>query len=231
MAEENTLLHDVDKEEPDSQYYGDSMRRSAPPHGPNTDLSAEELAYTKDPRYIQTHEDLDLWRGKCHQEAEARSEGGVEIGRDLQKFEQEVNNVGSNAAIIAEIKKTRDQINKLAKFSDTAFNLPILKHFGLDSILGMFGLDFSTLILGSYIAYKGRKQGLPKKDIVRIMAHSGADWLLGNIPFLGLIMDFVYKSNKKGAEIFESYAERRIAEVQAQDKARAGMSRRRRSRH
>ena len=84
--------------------------------------------------------------------------------------------------------------------------------FGLDGILGLipgFG-DLASGIVASYIIARAARAGVPRVALARMMTNVAIDTLIGSIPIVGDLFDFLYKSNTKNLQIYqESLAGRR----------------------
>lgn len=75
---------------------------------------------------------------------------------------------------------------------------------GLDGLVGLFpgGGDWITALAGSVIIISGAWQGLPKVTLFRMVINLATDMLLGAIPFIGDLFDFVYKSNRMNLRLY-----------------------------
>ncbi|MCZ2079851.1 MAG: DUF4112 domain-containing protein [Bryobacteraceae bacterium] len=77
--------------------------------------------------------------------------------------------------------------------------------FGLDGILGLipgFG-DLGGSVVSAFIVYRAARAGVPKAAVARMMANVAVDSVLGAIPFLGDLFDFLYKANTKNLKIYQ----------------------------
>jgi hypothetical protein len=79
--------------------------------------------------------------------------------------------------------------------------------FGLDPILGLFpGFgDTVSLILALYLIYIATEMNMPRKKLVLMVRNMGIDFVLGILPVVGDVSDFIYKSNQKNLEILEAH--------------------------
>jgi hypothetical protein len=77
--------------------------------------------------------------------------------------------------------------------------------FGLDGILGLIpGLgDVVSGLLATYIVARAARDGVPRSALARLMTNVAIDTLLGSIPILGDLFDFLYKANTKNLRIYE----------------------------
>ena len=77
--------------------------------------------------------------------------------------------------------------------------------FGLDGILGLipgFG-DLAAGIIASYIVARAARAGVPRAALARMMMNVAIDTLLGSVPIVGDIFDFLYKSNSMNLRIYQ----------------------------
>lgn len=101
----------------------------------------------------------------------------------------------------------------LAKALDSQFSIGKFR-FGLDPLLGLFPVlgNITTAFLSFYLIQIARQMKLPDKEIRRMIWNIILDYLIGVIPILGTIGDFVYKSNNLNIKILENYDPEQIIE-------------------
>ena len=89
--------------------------------------------------------------------------------------------------------------------------------FGWDLVLGLFpGLgDVLTSALSLLIVHHAWQTGASKLTLARMLGNVGVDFVIGAIPLLGDLFDFVWKANRKNALLLEQHLTRQA------DKARA----------
>ena len=77
--------------------------------------------------------------------------------------------------------------------------------FGLDGILGLVpGLgDLASGLISTYIIARAARAGVPRPALARMMTNVAIDTLLGSIPFVGDLFDFLYKANTKNLRIYQ----------------------------
>lgn len=102
---------------------------------------------------------------------------------------------------LAEIKKGVERSEKLAFVLDTSM---------LDPIIGLLegAGDAATGIAGLYIIYQAKKAGMSNWELTKMLGRQGMDFLAGDIPIIGDIFDFVYKSNKTNAAALRAHFEK-----------------------
>jgi hypothetical protein len=85
----------------------------------------------------------------------------------------------------------------------------VFDHYGVDAILGLLlpGVgDAAGSLLGLYIVGIAIRRRMPGVFIVRMLINLGADMLLGVVPLLGDVADFLFKANDKNLRLLESRA-------------------------
>ena len=100
-----------------------------------------------------------------------------------------------------------------AKLLDDQFELGGVK-FGLDPILDAipwFG-DIAGALLSLYILKTAWDIGVSKADLFKMVINIIIDFILGIIPFLGVIFDVIWKANKMNVKILEKYSHGKFVE-------------------
>jgi Domain of unknown function (DUF4112) len=83
----------------------------------------------------------------------------------------------------------------------------VFDRYGLDPLLGFLlpGIgDVVGSLFGLYIVGIATRRGLSKIVIARMMLNLGIDALVGVIPLLGDVADFVFKANDKNLKLLET---------------------------
>jgi len=101
------------------------------------------------------------------------------------------------------------------------FNRPL----GLDAILSLIPFAGTTAgaVLGAYAMWEARNLNMSKWQMARMSANVGFDWLLGLIPFVGAIPDFLFRSNTRNLRIIKRHLDRKhpaSATIDVNDTAR-----------
>jgi hypothetical protein len=96
----------------------------------------------------------------------------------------------------------------LANILDNQFSIAGFK-VGLDPLLGLIpGLgDIVSAGLSIYMLWIAKQMGIPQTTISKMVRNIVIDFVLGVIPVVGDLTDFVYKANLKNLEILHAYAE------------------------
>jgi hypothetical protein len=103
----------------------------------------------------------------------------------------------------------------LAKLLDRNFKIFGFR-FGLDPILGLIpGLgDAVSLALSIYLVWIAVQMRVPTSVISQMLVNSLFDFILGLIPVLGDVSDFVYHANSRNLELLRRYQSAPLIEGQ-----------------
>lgn len=111
------------------------------------------------------------------------------------------------------------RLKKIATYLDSQFHLPFGWRIGWDGIIGMIpgAGDLVTNGISFYIVYRAALIGCPPSVILRMCLNILIDNFLDLIPFVGIVFDFMWKSNLKNVELLEKYLDKpdrtRVASV------------------
>jgi hypothetical protein len=99
--------------------------------------------------------------------------------------------------------------SRLSWLLDESITLPGGYKIGLDGILGLIpGVgDIVSSGLSTLIVFKAYKHNVPKVVLFRMMINIVIDTLVGAIPVLGDLFDFVWKANTMNAKLLQQYRE------------------------
>lgn len=110
----------------------------------------------------------------------------------------------------------RQRIEVMEKLLERSFTLPgTNQKFGLDVILEIIpGIgDVAGAALGSYMIWEARNLGMSKWQMTRMAGNVGVDFLLGLVPFIGIIPDFLFRSNSRNLKIIRRHLDRHHPET------------------
>ncbi|MGB2926118.1 MAG: DUF4112 domain-containing protein [Limnothrix sp.] len=102
--------------------------------------------------------------------------------------------------------KKLQRIKSLSKLLDNAIAIPGTKFkIGLDSIIGLVPAvgDYLTLFVSAYIVYEAAQLGATKETITKMAGNVLVDGVVGSVPVVGDLFDFVWKSNEKNLALLE----------------------------
>ncbi|WP_320411959.1 DUF4112 domain-containing protein [Alteromonas aquimaris] len=100
------------------------------------------------------------------------------------------------------------EAQKMANTLDTAIKVPFIPFkFGLDSIVGLIpGVGDAVMLAAAMrIVYLGKKLGMPKPLIKKMVRNAALDFGIGFVPFVGDVVDFFYKANRANVKIMEKW--------------------------
>ena len=107
--------------------------------------------------------------------------------------------------------KDLERYRTLTKLADEAIRVPIIgTRIGLDPLMGLIpGVgDLAGGLLAAYGLLVGWRAGAPGSVLTRMLFNIGVDTLVGEIPVLGDLFDFGYKSNTRNYRLLEQYLDR-----------------------
>lgn len=99
-------------------------------------------------------------------------------------------------------------IARLAWLLDESIRLPGGFRVGIDGFIGLIpGVgDLLGLAASSYILYLARQAGAGKVVLLRMAANALLEAILGSIPVLGDVFDFVFKANMRNLKLLQRYS-------------------------
>src|SRR5262245_23284466 len=95
-------------------------------------------------------------------------------------------------------QRTQQFARLLSQWLDTAFEVPGLGwRFGLDPLVGLFPVvgDFASAMVSLYILAAAAQLQVPRGTLLRMGLNVGIDYLLGSLPVVGNVFDFIWKAN------------------------------------
>ncbi len=93
-----------------------------------------------------------------------------------------------------------EKLDRLSTLLDNRFQIPGTPiRFGWDSLMGLIpgAGDLASLGPSAYLIYKGHRLGARNRTIVRMIANTGLDFVIGAVPILGDVFDLVFKANNR----------------------------------
>ena len=111
-------------------------------------------------------------------------------------------------------QSVRRRVEALERVMERMFVIPgINRPVGLDVILDLVPIAGSTAAaaLGAYMAWEARNLGMSKYQVARMAGNVGVDWLLGLIPWVGAIPDFLFRSNTRNLRIIKRHLDKHHA--------------------
>lgn len=108
-------------------------------------------------------------------------------------------------------KSVRQRVETLERVMERLVVVPGIKRpVGLDVILDVIPFVGSTAaaLIGAYLAWEARNLGMSKWHLTRMAGNIGIDWILGMIPFLGMVPDLLFQSNTRNVRIIKRHLDR-----------------------
>ena len=119
---------------------------------------------------------------------------------------------GPQPQIGTQVARDLDRIDRMARLMDAQFKLPLIRtRIGLDGLVGLVpGIgDLVVFVPSAWMIAKGWQHGARKRTIVRMMANSGTDLILGAVPLVGDLFDIGFKANLRNARLLRRDLESR----------------------
>lgn len=80
--------------------------------------------------------------------------------------------------------------------------------FGIDPLLGLVPWlgDAISALLSCYLVWAAYKMKIPQNIINQMLKNIALDFIMGSIPVIGDVSDFIYKANTRNLELLKKYA-------------------------
>jgi hypothetical protein len=103
------------------------------------------------------------------------------------------------------------RLRKLAWVLDSSISIGGGRRVGLDPIIGLIpGLgDWVGAGFSLYVVYEAARMGLPARVLAAMLANVGVEALIGTVPLLGDLFDFVWKANTRNLQLVERHYDSR----------------------
>ncbi|HZC37990.1 MAG TPA: DUF4112 domain-containing protein [Sphingomicrobium sp.] len=108
-------------------------------------------------------------------------------------------------------QSVRQRVEAMERLLERLFVIPgINRPVGLDVILDVVPVvgDIAAAALGSYIVWEAKNLGMSKWQMARMTGNVGVNWLLGLIPFAGVVATFLYRSNTYNLRIIKRHLDK-----------------------
>ena len=99
-------------------------------------------------------------------------------------------------------------LETISTFMDSQFRLPGTNfRFGLDPILSFipFGGSAASFAISAGLLLTMMKYGVSRKVWIMMLGNLALDALIGSIPVIGNIFDFVYKANQRNLNLLKKH--------------------------
>jgi hypothetical protein len=101
-----------------------------------------------------------------------------------------------------------ENLRSIARLFDTAFGVPGTKwRFGIDALFGLVpGLgDIAGGVVAVYALHVARRLGAPASIQLHMLGNIALDALVGTVPLIGDLFDFVFKANTRNLALLEDW--------------------------
>ena len=105
----------------------------------------------------------------------------------------------------------RKRVEAMERVLERMFVIPgINRQVGLDVLLDAVPVagDLIGAALGGWLVWEARNLHMSKWQMARMAGNVGIDFLLGAIPFVGAIPDFLFRSNSRNLRIIRRHLDK-----------------------
>lgn len=110
-----------------------------------------------------------------------------------------------------DVAAVRKRIEAMEHLLEGLFTIPgINRKIGLDVILDLIpvGGDVIGSAMGAWMVWEARNLGMSKTQMARMFGNVGIDFLLGLIPVIGAVPDFLFRSNTRNLKIIKRHLDK-----------------------
>ncbi len=113
--------------------------------------------------------------------------------------------------------ETLARVRNLARLLDSSISLPGGYRIGLDGLIGLVpGIgDAAAASISAYIVIQAARLGASTTTLIRMMGNILLELIVGIVPVLGDLFDFVWKANNRNVALLE----RNLDKLQPDDAA------------
>lgn len=110
-------------------------------------------------------------------------------------------------AIPADAEMRLARLRRVAWILDRAFSLGGKARFGVDPLLGLVPVagDWIVAVLSLYVVYESLRLGLPWPVLGRMLANVGIEAVVGTVPVVGDVFDFIWQANTRNLRLVERH--------------------------
>lgn len=111
-------------------------------------------------------------------------------------------------------QSVRRRVEALERVMERLFVIPGLNRpVGLDVILDLtwFAGDTAAALLGAYMIWEARNLRMSRWQMSRMAGNVALDWLFGLIPVVGIVPDFLFRSNSRNLKIIKRHLDKHHA--------------------
>lgn len=110
----------------------------------------------------------------------------------------------------------RQRVEALEHLLERAFTIPgTNRQVGLDVLLDFVPVvgDIAGAALGGYMVWEARNLKMSSWDMTRMAGNVGTDFVLGLIPWIGAIPDYLFRSNTRNLKIIRKHLDKHHPET------------------
>jgi len=107
-----------------------------------------------------------------------------------------------------EQEKSRKRLGRLAWYLDSAIKIPGFDaRIGLDGLIGLIPGAGDTIgaLISSVVLSEAARLGAPKTVLLKMAFNIALDAVVGAVPVLGDLFDFVWKANQRNVQLLNDY--------------------------
>jgi hypothetical protein len=107
-----------------------------------------------------------------------------------------------------QLSREHQQVRDLARVLDSQFRIPgTQRTFGVDALVGLIpGVgDVAGLVMSAGVIMKAIGLGARGATVGRMILNSSLDAVVGTVPVLGTLFDFVFKANNRNVRLLEQH--------------------------
>lgn len=108
----------------------------------------------------------------------------------------------------AEAPSRRDPLSVYAWILDSSIRLPGGFRVGLDGLIGLIPVvgDVIAALLSGGIVVHAFREGVSNAVILRMLGNIAFELVVGAIPIIGDVLDFVFKANERNVRLMQNYS-------------------------
>lgn len=99
-------------------------------------------------------------------------------------------------------------VERFARLMDSKFSIPGTNiRFGIDPVFSLFPVigDLITYIISAMLIYTMHNQGASRKVVIKMIANSTLDAIIGAIPLVGTFFDIFFRANERNVRLLREH--------------------------
>lgn len=122
-----------------------------------------------------------------------------------------------------ELEATRQRLRRYARVLDSGIGVPGTRwQIGIEALIGLIpGVgDLAGALLGGWLVVEALRLRAPARLLVKMTGNVVFDTLLGIVPVLGDLADFMFKSNRRNLQLLDAHLDARLGLMPAPERRR-----------